>query len=143
MPPDVRRGMIFERVTRREVIQTGLERALRRVRGQFAAVGLFSLFVNVLTLASVLYMMQLYDRVLASRSLETLLYLSLIVGLALVFQGVLEAARGLVLGRVSAWIERVVAPEALVRGLEVRLRGYRFGMESLRDLAACRDFLGS
>src|SRR5262245_25820760 len=129
--------MMFARRGREGPAPTILNRALQRCRWQLAGVGLFSLFVNVLMLASVLYMMQLYDRVLTSRSQETLLYLTLIVGLALIFQGVLEGARGLVLGRAGAWIDRVVAPEAFVRGLEVRLRGYRFGMESLRDLATC------
>ncbi len=134
---------MFERPVRDVSAPTTLDRALQRCRQQILAVGLFSLFVNLLTLTTVLYMMQLFDRVLTSRSLETLLYLSLIVGLALVFQGVLEGARALVLNRAGAWIDRVVAPEAFVRGLEVRLRGFRFGMESLRDLAQCRDFLGS
>lgn len=120
---------------------TILKRALRHCRWQFAGAGLFSLFVNVLTLTTALYMMQIFDRVLTSHSLETLLYLSLIVGLALVFQGVLEASRALVLSRAAAWIEGVVGPESFMRGLEVRLRGYRFGMESLRDIAMCRDFL--
>ena len=45
---------------------------------QFVAIGLFSLCVNVLMLTSSLYMMQVYDRVLASGSTETLVLLSLI-----------------------------------------------------------------
>lgn len=131
------------RPSRNEPAPTILQETLRRCRQQFVGVGLFSLAVNLLTLTTALYMMQLFDRVLASRSMDTLLYLSLVAVLALTFQGVLEAARALVLSRTSAWIEHVVGPEAVARGLEARLRGARYGMEGLRDLATCRGFLGS
>ncbi|TWT13898.1 type I secretion system permease/ATPase [Reyranella sp. CPCC 100927] len=128
---------------RDEPTPTILQAALRRCRQQFVGVGLFSLAVNLLTLTTALYMMQLFDRVLASRSLDTLLYLSLVAALAVGFQGALEAARTLVLSRTSAWIEHVVGPEVFERGLEARLRGGRYGMEGLRDLATCRGFLSS
>ncbi len=122
---------------------TVLQRALRRSHRHLAGVGLFSLFVNVLTLTTSLYMMQLYDRVLASRSIDTLLYLSLIVALALAFQGLLDAVRTIVMGRASAWVEQVVGPETFERGLEAQLRGARYTMEGLRDLSTYRSFLGS
>jgi ATP-binding cassette subfamily C protein/ATP-binding cassette subfamily C protein EexD len=126
-----------------EEIPTVLQSALRRCRRQLTGVGIFSMFVNALTLTTSLYMMQLYDRILASRSYDTLIYLSLIVVVALAFQGIMDAIRTLVLARTGAWLERVVAPEAFDRALEAHLRGARYGMESLRDLATYRSFLGS
>jgi ATP-binding cassette subfamily C protein/ATP-binding cassette subfamily C protein EexD len=122
---------------------TALQQALRLCRRQFAGVGLISLVVNLLTLTTALYMMQLFDRVLASRSVDTLVYLSLVAGAALLFQGVLDGARSLVLSRAASWVEQAVGPEVFVRGLEARLRGGGYAMESLRDLATCRGFLGS
>ncbi len=116
---------------------------MRKVRRQFACVGFFSLIVNLLTLTTSLYMLQLFDRVLASQSIDTLVYLTLIAVLALMFQSVLEAVRGLVLGRTGGWIERIVGPETLERGLEGRLRGAAGAMDGLRDLGVCRSFLGS
>lgn len=134
---------MFDGSYRGEHAPTVVQRALQRTRRSLIGVGVFSMFVNLLTLSTSLYMMQLYDRVLTSRSYDTLIYLSLIVALALAFQGLLDAARGMVLGRASAWVERVVGPEAFERGLEAQLRGSRYSMESLRDLSTYRSFLGS
>ena len=58
--------------------------ARRESRGLYWAVGVFSFFANILMLTGPLYMLQVYDRVLGSRSFETLLALSLLVGAACV-----------------------------------------------------------
>ncbi|TWT01668.1 type I secretion system permease/ATPase [Reyranella sp. CPCC 100927] len=134
---------MFGRSNQAEQDSTVLQRALRYSHRHLAGVGVFSLFVNVLTLTTSLYMMQLYDRVLASRSVDTLLYLSLIVALALGFQGVLDGVRTVVMSRTSAWLEQAVGPETFERGLEAQLRGSRYTMEGLRDLSTWRNFLGS
>ena len=65
-----------------ELTQRGLAelRAARsKSRGLYWAVGLFSLFANLLMLTGPMYMLQVYDRVLGSRSVETLIALSLLV----------------------------------------------------------------
>ena len=61
----------------------------------------FSLATNVLLLSVPLHMLQVYDRVLSSKSLETLVYLTLIVILALATYGVAEALRGRLAQRLS------------------------------------------
>ncbi|WP_211257478.1 hypothetical protein, partial [Muricoccus aerilatus] len=53
-----------------------LARALATCRSQFVTVGMFSLVVNLLQLTVSLYMMQVFDRVLATRSIDTLLWLT-------------------------------------------------------------------
>ena len=58
--------------------RTSLDRALTACRKQFIAVGVFSGVVNVLQLTTSIYMMQVFDRVLATRVLETLVYLSVL-----------------------------------------------------------------
>jgi PrtD family type I secretion system ABC transporter len=123
--------------------ETPLRRALRACRRQFVLVGLFSGVVNLLQLTTSIYMMQVFDRVLATRILDTLLYLSLIAVAAVLVLALLEAVRGQVMQRLASWVEHRVAPEGFVRAIESTLRGRPYRMEALRDLAVCRGYLGS
>ncbi|MDN3565239.1 type I secretion system permease/ATPase [Paeniroseomonas aquatica] len=122
---------------------TPLRRALKACRSQFLIVGVFSGVVNLLQLTTSVYMMQVFDRVLATRVLDTLLYLSIIAIAAVAVLAMLEAVRGKVMQRIGTWIEHRVAPEGFVRALESTLRGRPYRMEALRDLAVCRGYLGS
>jgi PrtD family type I secretion system ABC transporter len=123
--------------------QTPLQRALGACRKQFLLVGVFSGVVNLLQLTTSVYMMQVFDRVLASRILDTLYFLSLIAIVATLVLALLEAVRGQVMQRLATWVEQRVAPEGFVRAIESTLRGRPYRMEALRDLAVCRGFLGS
>jgi PrtD family type I secretion system ABC transporter len=114
---------------------------LLRCRRQLLAIGLFSLCVNVLMLTSSLYMMQVYDRVLASGSTETLVLLSVIALGALGVMAALDAIRARVLGRLGTWFEAHLAPEALSRGLEAALADLPYRAEALRDLGVIRSWL--
>ncbi|MCC7280979.1 MAG: type I secretion system permease/ATPase [Acetobacteraceae bacterium] len=122
---------------------TILTQAVKACRQQFVAVGLFSLIVNVLQLTVSIYMMQVFDRVLATRSVDTLLFLTLIALACLLLLALLEAARTQILQRCSAWIEGSAAPEAFSRVIEAQLRNRPYRMEAMRDLAVCRGFLAS
>src|SRR3712207_1984854 len=122
---------------------TPLRRALRACRKQFLLVGLFSGAVNLLQLTTSIYMMQVFDRVLATRVIDTLVYLSLIAGAAVLVLALLEAARGQIMQRVASWVENRVAPEGFVRAIESTLRGRPYRMAALRDLAVCRGYLRS
>src|SRR3954451_11596153 len=88
--------------------QTPLRSALPKCRGQVALVGLVSGIVNLLQLSMSIYMMQVFDRVLATRVLDTLLYLSLMVMVAILVMAVLDAVRGHVMQRLAAWVEHRV-----------------------------------
>ena len=74
----------------------------RRSRGLYWAVALLSAFVNMLMLTGPLYMMQVYDRVLGSRSEATLLALTLLVVFLYGMMGLLDAVRGRIMRRVAA-----------------------------------------
>ena len=76
--------------------------ARRESRTLYWMVGIFSLFVNLLMLTGPLYMLNVYDRVLGSRSLETLIALSVLVGFMYGMMGILDYVRGRVMGRVGA-----------------------------------------
>lgn len=79
-----------------------LAAALRPHWPALAATFAFSAAVNLLMLTSPLYMLQVYDRVLASRSEETLVTLSLLVLFLFAVLGVVDHARGRVLARIGA-----------------------------------------
>ena len=76
--------------------------ALGESRRLFVAVGLFSAFVNLLMLTGPLFMLQIYDRVLTSRSEATLVALSAIVAFLFLMMGLLDHARARVLARAGA-----------------------------------------
>ncbi|MBB5689794.1 type I secretion system permease/ATPase [Roseomonas alkaliterrae] len=122
---------------------TPLARALAACRRQLLAVGVFSGVVNVLQLTVSIYMMQVFDRVLSTRNLNTLLYLTLIAIAALALLALLEGARSRVMQRIGGWMEEKVAPEGFARAVESQLRGRPYRMEALRDLAVCRGFIAS
>lgn len=85
--------------------QTGLAelRAARaESRSLYWAVGLFSLFANMLMLTGPMYMLQVYDRVLGSKSEETLIALSILVLFLYSVMGILDYTRGRIMARVGA-----------------------------------------
>lgn len=71
-------------------------------RKLFWAVGIFSVLVNLLMLTGPLYMLQIYDRVLGSRSEATLVALSVLVTFLFLAMGLLDHARGRVMARIGA-----------------------------------------
>lgn len=71
-------------------------------RGLLWAVGLFSIFANILQLTGSLYMLQVYDRVLGSRSEATLVALSVLVTFLFLAMGILDNARARVMARIGA-----------------------------------------
>lgn len=74
-------------------------------RGLLWAVGLFSVFVNLLLLTGPLYMLQIYDRVLGSRSEETLVALSLLAAAMFLAMGILDHARARIMARIGAYLQ--------------------------------------
>ncbi|MGO4914334.1 type I secretion system permease/ATPase [Pseudogemmobacter sp. W21_MBD1_M6] len=78
-------------------------RAIRKEsRGLYWTVAVFSFFVNLLMLTGPLYMLQVYDRVLGSRSVETLMALSILVAFLYGMMGILDFTRARILARIGA-----------------------------------------
>src|SRR5688500_3458423 len=89
-----------------------LARALSGFRAALVAISAISGVVNVLALTGAFYMLQVYDRVLTSHSVPTLVALSVLaIGLYL-FQGTLEVLRGQALVRLGSRFDRRLAPLA-------------------------------
>jgi len=119
--------------------------ALRAVRRQWVHVAVFSTGVNLLMLTASFYMLQVYDRVLPSRSIATLVALSVMAMAAYALQGVLDGARLRLLGRIGAVVDERLAPLTLSAAVGLSLAGARPGeaLQPGRDLDTLRGFLGS
>jgi PrtD family type I secretion system ABC transporter len=115
--------------------------ALRACRSGLIGFAVFSLAANLLMLAGPLYMLQIYDRVLTSRSVPTLVALSLFLLIAYVIQGILDVIRGRMIGRVAGVIDARL--EAAVHHAVVgsQLPGGKGGENAVRDLDQIRTFL--
>jgi ATP-binding cassette subfamily C protein len=117
--------------------------ALRECRRAFGGVALFSGVVNLLMLAGPLYMLQIYDRVLSSRSVPTLIALSVFLVGAYAFQGALDLIRSRVIVRAAAALDQRLALDvhgAVIR-LAVTTRHPGEGPQPVRDLDQVRAFL--
>ncbi|ODR93232.1 type I secretion system permease/ATPase [Sinorhizobium alkalisoli] len=102
----------------------------------------FSAAINVLMLTAALYMLQVYDRVLSSHSLETLTALTIIAVVALLSLSILEAARSQLLITAGTWMNGRLSPILLAASIEqaAATPGGRDG-RALRDLELFRNFL--
>lgn len=85
-----------------------LREARAKCRRHFIAVGIFSVFVNLLMLTGPLFMLQTYDRVLSSRSEETLVALLILVTALFLMMGILEYIRGRVMARAGATFQELL-----------------------------------
>lgn len=117
--------------------------ALRGCLRWFAAVGLFSAVISVLYLAGSLYMLQVYDRVLPSQSVPTLVALSVMLAVVLALQGLLDAQRTRMLSRIGARFDEILAPRiyALVAGMPLRHPAEARSAAPVRDVDQIRGFL--
>jgi PrtD family type I secretion system ABC transporter len=119
-----------------------VEKALRTCRGAFGVLMAFSLAINLLLLASPLYMMQVFDRVLTSRSGDTLIMLTLITALAIAVLTLLDAIRSQILVRIGGWLDDRLGPSVFSGALKVALRSDPArAAQGLRDLGTLRGFL--
>lgn len=116
--------------------------ALTASRGAFAMTGLFSFVINLLMLTAPLYMLQIYDRVLASRSVETLVAITILAIALLFFMGGLEVVRSRILVRVGAHIDSRLNSSVFTALLGVKLKGGNtVPTQALSDLETMRQFL--
>ncbi len=112
------------------------------IRRYFIYAGLFSLAINALLLVPAIYMLQVFDRVLSSRSEETLVMLSVGALIALALMAALDVLRAKLLAACGVVLDRQLGPQVLERVLAQtsRLSGAEY-LNGLRDVAALRNFL--
>jgi PrtD family type I secretion system ABC transporter len=127
------------------VRRSELGEALRTCRSAFVGVGVMSCMINVLYLTGSLFMLEVYDRVLPSRSVPTLIGLAILAGGLYLAQGVLDMLRGRILGRIGTALDESLNRrvfETMVR-LPLIVGSRNEGLQPLRDLDNVRSFLGS
>jgi PrtD family type I secretion system ABC transporter len=118
--------------------------ALRACRSAFVGVGIMSCIINLLYLTGSMFMLEVYDRVLPSRSVPTLIGLIILAGGLYIAQGVLDLIRGRILGRIGTALDEALNArvfETVVR-LPLLIGGRNEGLQPLRDLDNIRSFLG-
>ena len=124
--------------------QAPLQAALWACAGSLGLVFAYSCSYNLLLFAPSIYLLQIYDRVLSSRSGDTLLMLTVIVAITVVVGGMLDALRRAVLGRLGAWLEDRLRPTVLSASLECAFRSNPArASEAYRDLTVLRQFVDS
>ncbi|KQP70857.1 type I secretion protein [Methylobacterium sp. Leaf112] len=118
--------------------------ALSRCRTAFLGVAAMSGFVNVLYLTGSFFMLEVYDRVIPSRSVPTLVGLCALVLVLYGFQGLLETLRARVLIRIGAALDEALSARVFDIVVRAPLKGATpgDGLLPLRDLDALRAFLG-
>lgn len=127
----------------RSAYRSEFGKALSAFRAAFFSAAFFSLFVNLLLLVPSIYMMQVYDRVLASNSESTLLMLTLITVFLYAIMGGLEWIRAQILIVTSARLDRLLGGrvfEALFQQ-SVASGGRLASVQPLNDLLQVRQFL--
>jgi ATP-binding cassette subfamily C protein len=117
--------------------------ALAACRGAFVAISLFSGMSNILMLTGSFFMLEIYDRVLPSRSLPTLVVLVILAGGLYVAQGILDLIRGRILVRIGRNLEEALSErvyDVIVR-LPLTAGSRGDGIQPMRDLDTVRSFL--
>ncbi len=122
-----------------------LVNARSQSRVLFWLVALFSVFVNILMLTGSIYMLQVYDRVLGSRSEETLLALSILVTFLFIMMGLLDYARGRILARIGARFQDNLDHRVFAAILQASAKGRpnENAATGMRDLEAIQRLLSS
>ena len=122
-----------------------LIKARSESRTLYWMVAIFSFFVNMLMLTGPLYMLNVYDRVLGSRSLETLIALSVLVAFLYGCMGILDFVRGRVTGRIGARFQAQMDRRVFSAALKATTlnRAPREAATGLRDLEAVQRLITS
>lgn len=117
-----------------------LAEAVRACRPHFVAAAVFSLFINLLFLAPAIYMLQVYDRVVATGGKTTLFYITLALAIALLALCALDAIRNRLLVRASLRLDALLSPQILKRMMAANSKG---GVQAMRDFDTVRQTIAS
>jgi PrtD family type I secretion system ABC transporter len=114
--------------------------ALRSCWPHFAAVAAFSLLINLLYLAPTLYMLHVYDRVVATGGKMTLLFVTIALAIALLTLCALDMLRNRLLTRVGLRLDALLAPKILHQAMSRNAAG---ASQAMRDFDTVRSTIAS
>jgi PrtD family type I secretion system ABC transporter len=113
-----------------------------RAKRTFLFAWLFSFSASIFMLTVPLYSLQVLDRVLSSQSIETLLMLTLIIGVGIIFYGIFSALRTSLLNQIGLWLDHALAPKLLEDAITKSSLGqFVNAAQHQRDLGAIKGFL--
>jgi PrtD family type I secretion system ABC transporter len=127
----------------RSPVRSELAEALAACRGAFYGTALISGMSNILMLTGAMFMLEIYDRVLPSRSMPTLVGLLVLAAALFTALGILDAIRGRILVRIGGALDETLSGrvyDTLMR-LPLRIGARSDGTQPLRDLDAVRSYL--
>lgn len=104
---------------------TFLRTCISMQRGKIIAVIVFSFIINLLMLTVPLYLLQIFNRVIPSQSVDTLIFLTIIVFISLITLASLEALRRLIFSNIGSWLDK-------------RLGGFILSGSIVRSVSKCR-----
>src|SRR3954462_12665141 len=131
------------RVANGEASGTSSLTVVSACRGALIGLALFSALINLLYLTGSFYMLQVYDRVIPSRSVPTLIALSVLAATLYAGQAALDVFRTRILLRIARSVDEQLSPRvfALIARLPLSGRAGTVGLLPLRDLDQVRGFL--
>ncbi|QJP16089.1 type I secretion system permease/ATPase [Starkeya sp. ORNL1] len=123
--------------------ENDLQQAVADCRSMVWMLGFFSLAINILMLSSPIYMLQVYDRVMVTGSVNTLVMLTGLTAAAMLLIGLLDSLRSSMMVRMSCWLTDRLGPVYLAHCVRTRLLGDSSGAQPLRDIAQIQGFIAS
>jgi len=133
---------MFKKSDARQTKPTELEESLKACKDGFVSAGIFSLFINVLMLAPAIYMLQVYDRALGSRSVETLVMLTIILVVLFITLALLQMVRSAILVRVGNKIDQSMNQKIFSAMFRQAIdKPEQQSAQPLTDLTSLRQFL--
>jgi ATP-binding cassette, subfamily C, bacterial len=114
---------------------------LTRCRPYFVTVAIFSLAINLLYLATPLYMLQMYDRVVPSSSVITLVMLTIVLLVALLALAVLDIVRAGVLARAGIRLDRLLGARIITAIIDNSAAAGGARSQPLRDVDTFRQYV--
>jgi PrtD family type I secretion system ABC transporter len=127
----------------RTPVRSELAEALAACRGAFYGTALISGMSNILMLTGAMFMLEIYDRVLPSRSMPTLVGLLVLAATLFTALGILDAIRGRILVRIGGTLDETLSGrvyDTLMR-LPLKIGARGDATQPLRDLDAVRSYL--
>lgn len=121
----------------------GVGQALRKRSGMLVGVAVFSGVINLLALTGAIYMLQVYDRVIPSRSIPTLIGLTVLLLVLFVANGALDLVRSRIMSRVGLGVDEALRDDVFsaMQTVSLQSRGEGDGLQPVRDLDRVRSFL--
>ena len=110
-----------------------LKQTLQACRRSFFYAFLFSFFINILMLAMPIYSLQVLDRVLSSFSIETLIFITIIIGVMIIFWGILQISRNFIFAQIGIYLERQLEPYLVDKIIDDSVTNHEIGSRYVRD----------